>query len=83
MLVHVWWDNDIVYFCVFLRLPFDIHIDDMHVWMFIIAVNYTSILLSNALNWLGRKLSHVHSSYIFPGLGGYTHFISKYPYQLI
>lgn len=73
MLVHVWWDNDIVYFCVFLRLPIDIHIDDMHVWMFIIAVNYTSILLSNALNWLGRKV--MYTQVIFPGLGGYPLYI--------
>lgn len=65
MLVHVWWDNDIVYFCVFLRLPFDIHIDDMHVWMFIIAVNYTSTLLRNALNWLGRKVMYTQVIHLF------------------
>lgn len=44
----------------------------------ITAVNYTSILLSNALNWLGRKLSHVHSSYslvweVIPTLYQNTH----------
>lgn len=63
MFVYVWWDNDIVYFCVFLRFFFDIYIDDMYVWMFIIVVNYISILLSNVFNWLGRKLSYVYLSY--------------------
>lgn len=59
MFVYVWWDNDIVYFCVFLRFFFDIYIDDMYVWMFIIVVNYISILLRNVFNWLGRKVMYI------------------------
>lgn len=59
MFVYVWWDNDIVYFCVFLRFFIDIYIDDMYVWMFIIVVNYISILFSNVFNWLGRKVMYI------------------------